>query len=520
MHKRSSNPRPGLIASAAVRAVALILAVLTALAVVGAVHAATVPPWSGSGAAAMTTSSSSTRRTPADGNRYLVQLRAGLTDAEFRQHLTWAAATVFNATATSGPATDGDLPVVDGGSVSSDDPPRTRWRYRGLVHTYNIRPRRNYTSGRRRARLSARAPVTLVAGKDPAPIRGYAAVLRSARAVALLRARPEVAIVERDAPVKLNGWQGTPWVQVGNTVYQAPLPAGGWGLARISARSKPAVTATSAGQYAFMARAGVGVDVYVLDTGVFQQHSDFGGRAILGVNLVNEADGDLNGHGTFVASVMAGTNYGVAKNANIIDVKVLNAAGSGFWSTVVAAINWVVNRATSTGRPSIINMSISGDFSTFLNNAITAATQANVHVVVAAGNSAADACVKSPSSCSAAVVVGSMSRLDTISSFSNYGNCVTLFAPGEAVLGASTVGVNASKLMSGTSMAAPQAAGVIAQLLAQFNVGVPLTKEYLVRTATTAMLTGLPANSTSPNAILYSDPGLLTLANASAVLFS
>ncbi|KNE72590.1 hypothetical protein AMAG_17033 [Allomyces macrogynus ATCC 38327] len=269
-----------------------------------------------------------------------------------------------------------------------------------------------------------------------------------------------------------------------------------------------------------MARGGAGVDVYVLDTGVFQQHSDFGGRAILGVNLVDENDGDLNGHGTFVASVMAGTNFGVAKNANIIDVKVLNSAGSGFWSTVVAAINWVVNRATSTGRPSIINMSISGDFSTFLNNAITAATQANVHVVVAAGNSATDACVKSPSSCSDAVVVGSISRTDTISSFSNYGKCVTLFAPGEAVLGASTLGVNATKLMSGTSMAAPHAAGVIAQLLAQFNVGVPLTKEYLVRTTTKAMLTGLPANSTSPNAILYSDPGLLTLANASAVLFS
>ncbi|KNE63335.1 hypothetical protein AMAG_08475 [Allomyces macrogynus ATCC 38327] len=470
------------------------------------------------------TSTSSTRSTPAVGNRYLVQLRAGLTDSEFRHHLAWAAANVFNVSATTGPATDGDLPVVDGGSVSSDDPPRTRWRYRGLVHTYNIRPQRNYTSGRRRGtrrtRLNARAPVTLVAGKDPAPIRGYAAVLRSARAVALLRARPEVAMVERDAAVKLNGWQGTPWTQVGSTVYQAPLATSAWGLARISARSKPAITATSAGQYAFMTRAGAGVDVYVLDTGVFSQHSDFGGRAILGVNLVNETDGDLNGHGTFVASVMAGTNYGVAKNANIIDVKVLNAAGSGFWSTVVAAINWVVNRATSTGRPSIINMSISGDFSTFLNNAITAATQANVHVVVAAGNSAADACVKSPSSCSAAVVVGSMSRFDTISAFSNYGKCVTLFAPGEAVLGASTLGVNATKLMSGTSMAAPHAAGVIAQLLAQFNVGVPLTKEYLVRTATTAMLTGLPSNSTSPNAILYSDPGLLTLANASAVLFS
>ena len=237
----------------------------------------------------------------------------------------------------------------------------------------------------------------------------------------------------------------------------------GWGLDRVNQVHLPLDSDDS------FSCTGSGVDAYILDTGIRTSHVDFEGRAIWGTNTVGDGiDEDCQGptyHGTHVASTVGGKDYGIAKAVDLIAVKVLGCSGSGSYSGIISGIEWAVTRMGDTGRRSVINMSLGGPAHGGLNAAVAAATSAGMHVVVAAGNNDGDACLKSPASAASAVTVGSTTSSDTRSSFSNWGSCVDLFAPGSNIPAADGKDDTSSHSLSGTSMASPHTAGVVALLL-------------------------------------------------------
>ncbi|CAK3989203.1 related to Cuticle-degrading protease [Lecanosticta acicola] len=239
-----------------------------------------------------------------------------------------------------------------------------------------------------------------------------------------------------------------------------------WGLARISKRTNdPAVTSyTYDSTYQ-----GRGVYAYVLDTGINFGHQDFGGRAVSGANYINSSlpAQDDNGHGTHVSGIIGGSTYGVAKQVNLIAVKVLDASGVGDYSGVLAAMDWVVNDATSKKRRAVANMSLGSGYYEAVNTAVANAVKAGVFFAIAAGNSNHDAALDSPASTPEACVIGASDNTDTRASFSNFGSLVDIFAPGVNIL-STWIGSNtATATLSGTSMATPHAAGVAAFLLGQ-----------------------------------------------------
>ena len=237
---------------------------------------------------------------------------------------------------------------------------------------------------------------------------------------------------------------------------QTPVPS--WGLDRIDA-----VDTALNNSYKYVST-GTGALVYVIDTGVYAGHSDLSGRVISGYTAVNDGNGtqDCNGHGTHVAGTAAGTTYGVAKNARVVAVRVLDCAGSGYSSSVVAGINWAV--ASHPGGPGIINLSLGGPANSTVDAAVAAATQAGLVVVVAAGNSGADACNYSPARAASAITIGATDQSDNRAGYSNFGGCVDMYAPGSGITSAWISGASATRTISGTSMAAPHVAGLAARL--------------------------------------------------------
>ncbi|KAK7178987.1 hypothetical protein DPSP01_008203 [Paraphaeosphaeria sporulosa] len=278
-----------------------------------------------------------------------------------------------------------------------------------------------------------------------------------------------------------------------------------WGLQRIS--NEAGASGDPSGQdftYSFDdANLGAGVDVYVVDTGVRVSHAVFGGRAKEGFSFTSTAaDGD--GHGTHVAGSAAGAKFGVAQNANIIAVKVLGDDGSGSSSSTIAGMNWVLNnhekRKTEQGFVgSIMSMSwgLQGTANS-VDQAILSAVSAGIHVSVAAGNDGADACGTTPAHLGGAnsdvVTVGSVNIQNKVSSFSNIGKCVDIFAPGEQILSAWSTGDNVINFLSGTSMATPQNSGVMAYLMAQnpteFGQNPKALKAELLKLARQDVITG------------------------------
>jgi subtilisin family serine protease len=207
------------------------------------------------------------------------------------------------------------------------------------------------------------------------------------------------------------------------------------------------------------------VHAYVIDTGVRTTHTDFGGRASSGYDFVdNDSDAsDCNGHGTHVAGTIGGTSYGVAKGVSLVAVRVLDCGGSGTYAGVIAGVDWVTANAV---RPAVANMSLGGGKSTALNDAVRSSINAGVVYALAAGNSNADACNSSPSSTVEALTVGATDNTDTRASWSNWGSCVDLFAPGVNITSAWGTGDNATNTISATSMATPHVAGAAARYLA------------------------------------------------------
>lgn len=321
-------------------------------------------------------------------------------------------------------------------------------------------------------------------------LTGFAARM-SADQAAALAAHPLVSAVEQDRLVIANGTQS------GAT----------WGIDRVDQRDLPLD-----GSYSYPDGAGAGVHVYVIDTGINPDHVDFAGRLGTSRNFVSTgiffgADpddwDDCNGHGTHVASTAAGTTWGVAKQATVHAVRVLDCLGSGSGSAIIAGMEWV---AESGERPAVVNMSLGtvNGRSQAQEDAAAALYDAGILPVVAAGNDSTDACGTSPSAEPLALTIASSDSADKQSSFSNHGSCVDLFAPGSSITAAHYNNNTGSQTMSGTSMASPHAAGAAAVLLAASPTMTPadLTQAVLAD-ATVGTLTGVSANT--PNLLLYVD---------------
>ncbi len=273
-------------------------------------------------------------------------------------------------------------------------------------------------------------------------LKGFTAELTPA-GLAAVRARAEVSYVEQDQVMSIDATQS------GAT----------WGLDRIDQANLPLN-----GTYVYN-QTGAGVNVYIVDTGIKLAHSEFGTRARAGFSAINDGRGsdDCNGHGTHVAGTVGGNVYGVAKGVTLYAVRVLDCNGSGTTSGVISGINWVIaNRV----RPAVANMSLGGGLSSALNTAVANATTAGVTFAVAAGNSNANACNSSPSSAPSAITVGASASNDARASFSNFGSCLDIFAPGVSITSAWYTSNTATAVLSGTSMASPHVAGAAALYLA------------------------------------------------------
>lgn len=292
------------------------------------------------------------------------------------------------------------------------------------------------------------------------------------------------------------------WVEEDKGVKTQAIvsPPGSWGLDRIDETTLPLDN-----RYEF-ATNGSGVTAYVVDTGILKTHSQFTGRVSADFfDAFNETGTDCNGHGTHVAGTIAGNTLGVAPAATIVPVRVLDCAGSGSVSGVIAGIDWAINHHTTA--PAVMNLSLGTSKSDSLNSAIDRAFADGITVVVAAGNSNVDACTTSPSSNKvSALTVGATTNTDARASYSNFGSCLDLFAPGSGITSAWHTGTTATNSLSGTSMASPHVAGIAARYLSAVPAASPASvMAAIVDTATSNVVTS--PGTLSPNKLAYASPG-------------
>ena len=318
-------------------------------------------------------------------------------------------------------------------------------------------------------------------------IRGFARVFngsvvfgKPAKMFALAK-NPNVVLVEENLEVSITAIQNSP----------------PWGLDRIDQQALPLSTTYDDGDFQ-----GANTKSYVVDSGIDPSNIDFEGRVATGYDAVldGRGSGDCHGHGTHVAGTIGSKTFGVAKKTNLIPVRVLDCDGSGLYSSVIAGLNWIAGNYRA-GDAAVVNMSLGGPASSSLDEAVSNLISRGIPVVVAAGNDNVDACDYSPARTPDAITVGATTTDDSRASYSNYGSCLDIFAPGTSIP-STWLGTNYYSIISGTSMAAPHVAGVIARFIGQYPglTAAQVTKS--IKTSSTKnVVTSLGTGS--PNQLVY-----------------
>ncbi|KAK0187712.1 serine protease [Armillaria mellea] len=278
-----------------------------------------------------------------------------------------------------------------------------------------------------------------------------------------IRAHPDVATIAEDGIVSI-------------TTTQTDAP---WGLNRISQSSALSASDTSALTYTYTYDAtGAGVDVYVVDTGIYTAHTTFGGRATWGATFGGYNSADGNGHGTHVSGTIGGAQYGVAKSVNLIAVKVLSDSGSGYISDILSGFDWVINATESSGKPSIVSIGVLSVRDLIYSMYGT------------------DASGTSPARVAEVITVGATTIADAKASWSNYGPIVDIFAPGAFITSSWIGSPNATNNISGTSMATPHVSGIVAYLISQSGNTTPAAMSTLVKSlGVSGVLTSIPSGT-------------------------
>lgn len=325
-----------------------------------------------------------------------------------------------------------------------------------------------------------------------AGFKGYAVKFNQAMSSKISR-HPDVAAVEPDYIGYID--------DIPTQEQQSP-PS--WGLSRISSR-----TTTTNAPYKYSSKAGEGVTAYILDTGVDYSHPEFltdagVNRTVAGISFIKDETTDLHGHGTHVAGTIAGRTTGLAKLANVVQVKACTRFGSCSTSDVVAGIQWIIKNAKKN--KAVVNISLGLAPSQAIDDAVQAAVDAGIAIICSAGNANSDSCQHSPRRAPAAFVVGAIDSADKHADFSNWGKCLDIFAPGVDIVSARPLSLGgATQKMSGTSMASPHVAGVAALYLADREyTSIPdLQKDMLARGAKD-VVKNLRNAATTTNILAYS----------------